>query len=58
MSAALTLAAVEKIPYYHYVSGEREKAGLGAVITGTERPVSGPNPWMQIAIRQRELATR
>ena len=58
MSAALTLAAVEKIPYYHYVSGDREKDGLGTVITGTERPITGPNPWMQIAIRQRELATR
>ncbi len=58
MSAALTLAAVERIPYYHYISGDREKAGLDTVITGTEKPVSGPNPWMQIAIRQRELATR
>ncbi len=56
MSAALTLAAVERIPFYHYVSGEREKEGLGTVITGTERPVTGPNPWMQLAIRQRELA--
>lgn len=58
MSAALTLAAVEQIPYYHYVSGDREKDGLGTVITGTERPVTGLNPWMRIAIRQRELATR
>jgi len=58
MSAALTLAAVERIPFYHYVSGEREKEGLGTVIAGTERPVTGPNPWMQVAIRQRELATQ
>jgi CRISPR-associated protein (TIGR02710 family) len=57
MSAALTLAAVERIPRYHYVSGEREKSGLGTVVTGTERPVTGLNPWTQIAIRQRELAT-
>jgi CRISPR-associated protein (TIGR02710 family) len=58
MSAALTLAAVERIPFYHYVSGEREKEGLGTVIAGTERPIAGPNPWMQLAIRQRELATQ
>ena len=58
MSAALTLAAVEWIPNYHYISGDREKSGLGTVITGTEKPVAGPNPWIQLAIRQRELATR
>lgn len=57
MSAALTLAAVEQIPRYHYVAGEREKSGLGTVVAGTERPVTGLNPWTQIAIRQRELAT-
>ncbi len=57
MSAALTLAAVEQIPRYHYVSGEREKGGLGTVLTGTERAVTGLNPWTRIAIRQRELAT-
>lgn len=57
MSAALTLAAVEQIPCYHYVSGEREKGGVGTVVTGTEKPVTGLNPWTQIAIRQRELAT-
>jgi CRISPR-associated protein (TIGR02710 family) len=58
MSAALTLAAVERIPYCHYISGDREKGGLGTVITGTEKPIAGPNPWTQLAIRQRELATR
>jgi CRISPR-associated protein (TIGR02710 family) len=58
MSAALTLAAVERIPFYHYVSGDREKGGLGTVISGTERAVTGLNPWTQIAIRQRELATQ
>lgn len=58
MSAALTLAAVERIPSYHYVSGDREKDGLGTVISGTEKAVTGLNPWTQIAIRQRELATR
>jgi CRISPR-associated protein (TIGR02710 family) len=57
MSAALTLAAVEQIPRYHYISGEREKGGLSTVLAGTERPVTGLNPWIQIAIRQRELAT-
>lgn len=57
MSAALTLAAVERIPQYHYVSGERGKDGLGTVISGTERPVAGRNPWTQMAIRQREIAT-
>ena len=56
MSAALTLAAVEQIPRYHYISGEREKNGVGTVVTGTEKPVTGLNPWTQIAIRQRELA--
>ncbi|MCC6367834.1 MAG: TIGR02710 family CRISPR-associated protein [Bryobacterales bacterium] len=58
MSAALTLAAVERIPLYHYVSGAREKEGLGTVITGTERSITGLNPWKQFAIRQRELATQ
>lgn len=58
MSAALTLAAVERIPSYHYVSGDREKEGLGTVISGTEKAVTGLNPWTRIAIRQRELATR
>lgn len=58
MSAALTLAAVERIPRYHYVSGDREKDGLGTVISGTEKAVTGLNPWTQVAIRQRELATR
>lgn len=58
MSAALTLAAVERVPRYHYVSGDREKDGLGTVISGTEKAVTGLNPWTQIAIRQRELATR
>lgn len=57
MAAALTLAGVERIPHYHYVSGERGKDGLGTVISGTERPVAGLNPWTQMAIRQRELAT-
>src|SRR5581483_1073265 len=50
MSAALTLAAVERIPRYHYVSGDREKDGLGTVISGTEKAVTGLNPWTQIAI--------
>lgn len=58
MSAALTLAAVERIPRYHYVSGDREKDGVGVVISGTEKAVTGLNPWTQIAVRQRELATR
>jgi CRISPR-associated protein (TIGR02710 family) len=57
MSAALTLAAIERIPQYHYVSGDREKGGLGTVICGTERSITGLNPWTQIAIRQREFAT-
>lgn len=58
MSAALTLAAVEWIPHYHYVSGEREKGGLGNVISGTERSAEGPNPWLCTGLRQREAATQ
>ncbi|MGC8795267.1 MAG: TIGR02710 family CRISPR-associated CARF protein [Bryobacteraceae bacterium] len=58
MSSALAMAAVEWVLHYHYVAGQRDKGELGVVISGTERPVEGVNPWTRLAIRQRELATR
>lgn len=57
MSAALALAAFEWIPNYHYVSGDRDKGGLGVVQTGTERGVAGVSPWFRFALKPRELAT-
>ncbi len=58
MSAGLTLAAVECIPRYHYVSGSRDKGQLGIVISGTERAVEGVTPLRMLALKQREAATR
>ncbi len=57
MSAAVAMAAFEWIPHYHYVSGERDKGGLGIVQTGTESSVSGISPWFRFALKPRELAT-
>lgn len=58
ISAGLAMAAFEWIPNYHYVSGERDKGGLGVVQTGTERGVTGVGRWFRFALKPRELATR
>ncbi|MCS7315867.1 MAG: TIGR02710 family CRISPR-associated CARF protein [Bryobacterales bacterium] len=58
MSSALAMAAMEWIRRYHYVSGQRDKGELGVVISGTERPIEGVNPWIEMGLRQRQLAQR
>ncbi|MGH9353536.1 MAG: TIGR02710 family CRISPR-associated CARF protein, partial [Terriglobia bacterium] len=55
MSAALALAGVELFSQFSYVAGkERDKAGLGVVISGTEYVLFTSNPWDQLATRERE----
>ncbi|MFN3407893.1 MAG: TIGR02710 family CRISPR-associated CARF protein [Limisphaerales bacterium] len=57
MSAALVLAAAESFQQFSYVGGEqREKAGLGIVLDGTERTHYQTNPWSDLAIREVERA--
>lgn len=58
MSAGLALAALELLPTYSYVSGKRDKDGLGIVITGTEKFIDGRNPWHRRARKEREQATQ
>lgn len=57
MSAALVLACIERLPNFNYVSGERNKDGLGIVMSGTERHILGKNPWLAAGKQQRLLAT-
>lgn len=57
MSAGLVLAAVELLPTYYYISGDRDAGGLGRVISGREQHQQGGNPWYRYAIRERTLAT-
>ncbi|MGH9396303.1 MAG: TIGR02710 family CRISPR-associated CARF protein [Terriglobia bacterium] len=58
MSAALAMAAAEHFSHFSYVGGaERDKGGLGVVITGAEQVISTINPWDALAIRERERAT-
>jgi len=57
MSAALVLAAIELFQHFTYVGGEqRDKGGLGIVMSGQERGVYQPNPWSELAIREVERA--
>jgi CRISPR-associated protein (TIGR02710 family) len=57
MIAALTLASVRGAHEFQYVSGERDKGGLGVVRTGTERPVALANPWEALAVDvERDIA--
>jgi CRISPR-associated protein (TIGR02710 family) len=57
MSAALALAGVERFSQFSYVSGrERDKAGLGVVVSGTEEVLRTVNPWDRLASRERERA--
>lgn len=57
MSAALALAAVEQFHHFAYVGGaQRDKGGLGVVVSGTEQIVPTTNPWDELAVRELELA--
>jgi len=57
MSAALVLAATEHFSRFSYVGGtQRDKAGTGIVITGTERIHYQGNPWQELAVREIDRA--
>lgn len=57
MSAALVLAATELFSNFCYVGGtRRDKAGVGTVISGSERVFSQANPWRELAIREFDRA--
>lgn len=49
MSAALLLAASEAGAKVVYISGERDKGGVGVVKTGTERPMISEHPYDLLA---------
>ncbi len=49
MSAALLLAASEAGATVVYISGERDKGGVGVVKTGTERPMVSAHPYDLLA---------
>ncbi|HEX5482329.1 MAG TPA: TIGR02710 family CRISPR-associated CARF protein [Terriglobia bacterium] len=55
MSAALALAGAELFSQFSYITGkERDKAGLGTVISGTEFVLFTSNPWDKLATRERD----
>lgn len=57
MSAALVLAATEVFSHFSYVGGaQRDQAGTGRVITGSERLHYQGNPWRELAVRELEQA--
>ncbi len=57
MSAALTLLAVSRNYRLSYVGGsQRNKEGLGTVITGLEQVFTQVNPWEILAIDDRKRA--
>ena len=57
MSAALALAAVERLSMFHYVGGDtRDKGNLGVVVDGAEHVFTCQNPWNTYAVRDLERA--
>ena len=57
MTAALTLAGVERFRRFTYVGGEmRDRDDTGVVMTGSERVVRTENPWDTYAVRDLERA--
>jgi len=57
MSAALTLLAVSRNYRLSYVGGgQRNKEGLGTVVTGAEQVFTQANPWEILAIDDRRRA--
>ena len=58
MSAALGMAGAEWFNQFSYVSGrERDRDGLGVVVSGTEQVLRTVNPWDKLAVREREKAS-
>ena len=58
MSAGLAMASAERLTHISYVTGkERDKEGLGVVISGTEYVMFTSNPWDTLAARERDRAT-
>ena len=58
MSAGLAMAAAEHFSHFMYVGGrERDKAGLGVVVSGSEEVFRTVNPWDTLATRERDRAT-
>lgn len=56
MTAALALATVGKGFRFSYVGGgERDKDGVGVVVTGTEVVRAGLDPWRLFAVEERRL---
>ena len=57
MSAALALAAVERLSSFRYVGGDtRDSKNLGVVVDGSERTFVCENPWNTYAVRDLERA--
>jgi CRISPR-associated protein (TIGR02710 family) len=54
MAAALAIQAARWPCTLSYVSGERDKGGLGVVVSGTERVVSHWNPWDDLGYQATE----
>lgn len=49
MAAALVLGTIHRVSRYLYVGGgERDRGGMGMVVTGTERPIQTVNPWEEL----------
>jgi len=58
MSAALAMAGAERLTHFSYVAGaQRNKGGLGVVVSGTETVFRTVNPWDKLATRERERST-
>jgi CRISPR-associated protein (TIGR02710 family) len=58
MSAALAMAGAERFAHFSYVAGaQRNKGGLGVVVSGTETVFRTVNPWDKLATRERERST-
>lgn len=57
MSAALVLAATEHFSRFSYIGGtQRDKAGTGVVLSGSERIHYQGNPWRELAVRELDRA--
>ncbi len=59
LSAALALSGAERFRKFTYIGGDnRDKGGLGTVISGSEEIVTSLNPWDTYAVRDLERANR
>lgn len=58
MSAGLAMAGAERFSHFSYVGGkERDKGGLGIVVSGSEQAFPTLNPWDKLAGRERVRST-